>query len=54
MVRPDKNAQAIYDHLAANRVKLSIRHGRLRFAFHFYNTPDEVEKVLSLLRTKLA
>lgn len=41
--------QAIYNHLAANRVKLSIRHGRLRFAFHFYNTLDEVERVLALL-----
>ena len=50
---PDKadeaRFQAIYDHLAANKVKLSIRHGRLRFAFHFYNTLDEVERVLALL-----
>jgi selenocysteine lyase/cysteine desulfurase len=46
--------QSVYDHLAANRVKLSIRHGRLRFAFHFYNTLDEVEKVLALLRARLA
>jgi selenocysteine lyase/cysteine desulfurase len=46
--------QGIYDHLAANRVKLSIRHGRLRFAFHFYNTLEEVEKVLALLREKAA
>jgi cysteine desulfurase/selenocysteine lyase len=46
--------QGIYDHLAANRVKLSRRHGRLRFAFHFYNTLEEVEKVLALLRAKAA
>ena len=58
--KPDPTAadktifQAIYDHLAANRVKMSIRHGRLRFAFHFYNTMEEVEKVLALLRAKLA
>ena len=31
-----------------------MRHGRLRFAFHFYNTLDEVEKVLALLRTAAA
>jgi len=51
---PDAKLQAelqkIYDHLLKNHVKLSIRHGRLRFAFHFYNTLEEVEKVLSLLR----
>jgi selenocysteine lyase/cysteine desulfurase len=58
--KPDPTAadkarfQAIYDHLAANHVKLSIRHDRLRFAFHFYNTPEEVEKVLALLRAKIA
>ena len=58
--KPDPTAadktqfQAIYDHLAANHVKMSIRHGRLRFAFHFYNTMEEVEKVLALLRAKLA
>ncbi len=46
--------QGIYDHLLKNHVKLSIRHGRLRFAFHFYNTPDEVDAVLALIRAHLA
>ncbi len=46
--------QDIYDYLVANRVKLSILHGRLRFAFHFYNTLEEIEKVLALLRAKPA
>ncbi len=40
----------IYDHLTHNRVKLSIRHGRLRFSFHFYNTREEVSRVLTLIR----
>jgi selenocysteine lyase/cysteine desulfurase len=44
----------LHGYLIENRVTSSIRHGRLRFAFHFYNTPEEVEKVLSLLRAKLA
>lgn len=44
--------QGIYDHLASNRVKLSIRHGRLRFSFHFYNTFEEVAAVLSLVRER--
>lgn len=50
----DKAAEAlmqkIHAYLFDNRVKASIRHGRLRFSFHFYNTCDEVEKVLALLR----
>ena len=54
--KPDSDAamqarlRKIYDHLLKNHVKLSIRHGRLRFAFHFYNTLEEVGKVLALLR----
>jgi selenocysteine lyase/cysteine desulfurase len=46
--------QDLHAHLLQNHVKASIRHGRLRFAFHFYNAMEEVEKVLSLLRAKLA
>ncbi len=42
--------QDIYDYLTRNRVKLSIRHGRLRFSFHFYNTLEEVATVLALVR----
>ncbi|MEO7729169.1 MAG: aminotransferase class V-fold PLP-dependent enzyme [Burkholderiales bacterium] len=45
--------QDLHAHLLHNHVKASIRHGRLRFAFHFYNTPEEVDKVLALLRAKL-
>lgn len=42
--------QKIHAYLLENRVKASIRHGRLRFAFHFYNTHEEVAKVLALLQ----
>jgi cysteine desulfurase / selenocysteine lyase len=44
----------LHAYLLENRVKASIRHGRLRFAFHFYNTRDEVDRVLTLLRARLA
>lgn len=40
----------LYEHLTSNRVKLSLRRGRLRFAFHFYNNDKEVTQVLSLIR----
>jgi cysteine desulfurase/selenocysteine lyase len=56
-IDPDAALQAqlqdVHDHLAKNRVKLSIRHGRLRFSFHFYNTAAEVAKVLALVRERL-
>jgi selenocysteine lyase/cysteine desulfurase len=45
--------QDIHDHLRENRVKLSIRDARLRFAFHVYNTAEEVDAVLSLIRARL-
>ena len=42
--------QDLHAYLLQNHVKASIRHGRLRFAFHFYNTPEEVASVLALVR----
>jgi len=46
--------QELHAHLLKNHVKSSIRHGRLRFAFHFYNTLGEVDTVLALIRAHLA
>ena len=46
--------QKLHTHLFENRVKASIRHGRLRFAFHFYNTLDETERVIALIRAFVA
>ncbi len=45
--------QGIMDHLSEQRVKLSMRRGRLRFSFHVYNTPQEVDDVLSMLGQKI-
>jgi selenocysteine lyase/cysteine desulfurase len=44
----------LYEHLTANRVKLSIRRGTLRFSFHVYNGMDDVTRVLDLTRQFLA
>ena len=30
----------------------TLRHGRLRFSFHFYNTEAEVSRVVALLRER--
>jgi len=46
----DPRMQSLHDHLAANRVRLSIRRGVLRFSLHIYNTMQDVERVLELVR----
>lgn len=55
--RPDAPSEALvqdlHDHLLLNRVKASLRHGRLRFSFHFYNTEEEIRHVAALLRQRV-
>ena len=46
----DERFNRLYEHLIANRVKLSIRRGMLRFSMHVYNNMDDVERVLGLSR----
>ena len=46
----DERFNRLYEHLVANRVKLSIRRGLLRFSLHVYNNMDDVERVLGLTR----
>jgi selenocysteine lyase/cysteine desulfurase len=46
----DERYNRLYEHLAANRVKLSIRRGMLRFSLHVYNNMGDVERVLGLAR----
>jgi cysteine desulfurase/selenocysteine lyase len=50
----DERINRLYGHLVANRVKLSIRRGMMRFSFHVYNNRDDVERVLELCRDFLA
>ena len=46
----DERLNRLYNHLAENRVKLSIRRGVLRFSLHVYNNLEDVERVLDLAR----
>jgi cysteine desulfurase/selenocysteine lyase len=46
----DERYNRLYEHLVANRVKLSIRRGMLRFSLHLYNNMEDVERVLGLTR----
>jgi cysteine desulfurase/selenocysteine lyase len=49
----DERIQGLYEHLVENNVKLSIRRGTLRFAFHLYNSKEDVARVLDLSRAFL-
>ena len=46
----DPAMNSLYDHLSANRVKLAIRRGILRFSLHVYNNEDDVDRVVQLAR----
>jgi selenocysteine lyase/cysteine desulfurase len=46
----DERYHALYEHLVANGVKLSMRRGMLRFSLHVYNNADDVGRVLELTR----
>lgn len=41
---------AQHRHLTAHGVALTVRRGLLRFALHLYNTDDDIDRVLELLR----
>jgi len=44
----DPRISALYDHLTAHDVVLTIRQGMLRMAFHLYNSADDVDRVVAL------
>ena len=46
----DPAMAALYDHLMANGVNLSIRRGILRFSLHLYNDSSDVDRVIELAR----
>lgn len=42
--------QAVFEKLTKERVNISLRGGGIRFAPHYYNTIDEVDELIALLR----
>ncbi|WP_178372384.1 aminotransferase class V-fold PLP-dependent enzyme [Pollutimonas bauzanensis] len=46
----DELLNGLYRYLLANKVKLSMRRGLLRFSMHIYNNMDEIKVVLGLTR----
>lgn len=45
-----ENVKETYKHLRKNRVHLSLRNDLLRFSPHFYNTIEEIDQVVGLLK----
>lgn len=43
----DKDAKALHDHLTAKKIVVSLRKNAIRLSPHFYNTTEEVKKVLT-------
>ncbi|MDX1632850.1 MAG: aminotransferase class V-fold PLP-dependent enzyme, partial [Thermoanaerobaculia bacterium] len=48
-VHPSRKAEEVAESLAEEGVIVAHRAGRIRISPHFYNTEDEVERLLSLL-----
>ena len=49
-VPPRGDPNALADWLSARDVSLSLRRGRVRLSPHFYNQPEEMERLLQLVR----
>ncbi len=48
-IKPAQHAKKLLECLTTHNVVISLRNDCLRFSPHFYNTPDEVAKVLDVL-----
>lgn len=44
------NAEKVFNHLAEKRIICSLREGLMRFAPHFYNTSQEIDRVVDELQ----
>ncbi|MEG8946555.1 aminotransferase class V-fold PLP-dependent enzyme [Rosettibacter firmus] len=43
-------AEQIFDKLEANNIHCAVREGMLRFSPHFYNTKNEIDRVIEILK----
>lgn len=48
-----RNSQELFEKLKAEKISVSLREGCIRISPHFYNTPDEMEKALSIIEQSL-
>ena len=49
VIHPDHPADELTERLAEDGIRIAHRAGRLRIAPHFYNTEDEVDRVVAAL-----
>lgn len=47
----NNNVKACYEKLEANNIYTAMREGILRFSPHFYNTKEEIDKVINVLKS---
>jgi selenocysteine lyase/cysteine desulfurase len=45
--------ESLFEELDKNNIKCALREGMIRFSPHFYNTKDEIDKVISVLKNIL-
>jgi len=43
--------QAIYDKLLSEKIELAVREGLVRFSPHFYNTEEEIDKAVEIIKS---
>jgi cysteine desulfurase/selenocysteine lyase len=46
-----KNVRKLYEKLTKNKILVSFREGAIRISPHFYNTKEEMNKLIKILRT---
>jgi selenocysteine lyase/cysteine desulfurase len=46
-----KNTRKLYEKLIKNKILVSFREGAIRVSPHFYNTKEEMNKLIKILRT---
>jgi cysteine desulfurase/selenocysteine lyase len=47
--KSDKS-QAVYDKLLSEKIELAVREGLVRFSPHFYNTEEEIDKAVEIIK----
>jgi len=49
-VRPDVDVACLYTHLKKAQIVVSLRNNYLRFSPHFYNSEDEINQIVDVIR----
>ena len=47
-----ENEKVLFENLQKNRIHISLRNGIIRFSPHFYNTVEEIDRVVEIINNK--